>query len=84
MKALSVRSIAVVLGQFAPFASGAAQSTAGIPPSIVTPDKVTSLETSHLGLRSPRCCCLPFDEVTYGTLSYVLPVWRKAAPGLGF
>jgi hypothetical protein len=53
MKALSVRSIAVVLGLFVPFASGAAQSTAGIPPSIVTPDKVTSLELRISGCLVP-------------------------------
>lgn len=40
MKTLSVGSIAVALGLFAPFGSAAAQSTAGIPPSLVTPDKV--------------------------------------------
>jgi hypothetical protein len=60
----------------------ASAAGSSIRPSPVTVRHIAG--TSHLGLRSPRYCCLPFDEVTYGTLSYVLPVWTKAALGLGF
>jgi hypothetical protein len=53
-----------------------------IRPSPVTVRHIAG--TSRHGLRSPPIVVCRSIEVTYGTLSYVLPVWTKAASGLGF